>query len=84
MKKRSILHRIRDPYNNFRRGANNRMPTLSRQSQMMTQPNMAGRFHDFLNSMPDITNIHHQNPHFTNNTYQAAPKPDNMHITSHH
>ena len=69
---RSISHRNREPYNNFKRGTNNRTQTLTTQSPVITHSNLADRFHHFSCTMPEVTDIYHQNLHFTNYTYQAA------------
>ena len=69
---RSIQHRNREPYSNFRRGTKNRAQTRTTPSPTMMHPNMADIFHHLLHSTPDITIMHHQNTNFINNTYLVA------------
>ena len=82
MKNRSIHHRNREPYNNFRRGINNRIQTLTTPSPTMTHLNMANRFHHFSHSTPETPNTHHRNGHFTNHTYQVTQTRGHAHHTA--
>ena len=76
---RSISHRNRHPYNNFRRRINNRTRTLTTPIPPMTHLNMASRSHHFSYSMPEKHNTCHGNCHFTNHTYQATQTRGHVH-----
>ena len=79
---RSILQGDRDPYDNFRRGINNRTITLKSPSPAMPKLNMVNRFHHFLYSMPEVPKSCHGNGHFTSQTHQATQTRGHAHFTT--
>ena len=79
---RSIPHKDRQPYNNFKRGINSWTRTLTTPGQTITHTKMAHKLHHFSHTTHEIPKTHYGKHPFTKHCYQGSKTVGHEHHTA--